>query len=211
MLVERANFFGRGSLQRIEAYEYQFAEWIVASADDTGAQTLSDELKSVPDRIGTRRTGIGDNLGRDPQMVRLECIVDRFLRSIVSNQSGETLAGFGSKQAPVIGFAKTHPTARRPDYDQLWRRAFGGFTSLPQRHRRHPSTPMQAVRTAPPRQRALHPLVRDLGCGFASGFSDVKGLHQPHCVSALQKRSKIGAQVRAEGRNHPNPRHQNTM
>src|SRR3984893_392388 len=74
ILVERPNFLRRRSLERIEAYEYQFAQWIVASAYNASAQPVSDKFKSVPDRIGPGRAGVGNNLGRNPQTVSLKCV-----------------------------------------------------------------------------------------------------------------------------------------
>src|SRR5712691_11712979 len=58
ILVERPNFLRRSSLERIEAYDYQFAQWIVASAGNASAQSVSDKFKSVPDRIGTGRARV---------------------------------------------------------------------------------------------------------------------------------------------------------
>src|SRR5208282_5075702 len=62
ILVKRTDFFRGSSLERIEADKNKLAQRLVASTHDTITQPMPDELESVPNCIGTRGTGVGENL-----------------------------------------------------------------------------------------------------------------------------------------------------
>src|SRR5208337_4664153 len=90
----------------------------------------------VSDRVGTRRAGVGQYLRRNAEPVRFERILDRFLRSIVSDEPRSTAARFRGEQASVVNFAVTHASAGRPDDHELGRRCLRGRASLAQREGR---------------------------------------------------------------------------
>src|ERR1700693_2450759 len=82
ILVKWTNFLRRSSLQGIEADKDQLAQRLVASTHHTSSHPMSHQLESVPDRVGTRRTSVGENLARDPQLIQFERVQNRLLRRI---------------------------------------------------------------------------------------------------------------------------------
>ncbi len=177
-------FFGRGSLEGIEADEHELGKRVVAAGQHALVFARADAFECVADRIRAGGAGIGDDLAGRGNAKRFLRINRRFLRRIVGDPARRVPQPTLSIYRAVIILAERHAAACRADYGQFRFKPRALRERLAQRADHHLRGAMQTFCLAPVWSMGEKPFVRNLPGGLASALFDIEPRYWADAIPA---------------------------